>query len=157
MITPLGNQNTTSWPGEIPIRSSYTAGKAGQSFFQALKQRGALVATACRECNQVYFPSRTFCERCFAELTQQVEIPGTGTVVSFTLCQLDRDRAPLRHPLALALVQLDGATTLFLHYLLAVREPSQIQIGAKIEVIVKTKAKRVGSILDIEGFRTVRI
>lgn len=139
----------------MPLRSSYTAGKAGQIFFAALKQ-GKLIAARCQECHQIYFPARLFCERCFAELTEQLEVQRSGTIASFTFCYFDHDRTPLRHPIALALVQLDGATTLFLHRLLDVREPSQIEIGAKVELVLKTKAKREGSILDIEGFRRAR-
>ena len=155
MKTLPRNQDTSVWPGAIPLRSSYTAGKAGQIFFAALKQ-GKLIATCCQECHQIYFPARRFCERCFAELTEQLEVQRSGTIASFTFCYFDRDRKPLRRPIALALVQLDGATTLFLHRLLGVREPSEIDIGARVELVLKTKAKRAGSILDIEGFRPTR-
>lgn len=142
-----------SWPGEIPIQSSYTAGKAGQNFLAALKHDGRLLATRCAQCNQVYFPARLFCERCFGELTQEVEVARSGTIASFTICYFDRDRKLLHEPLALALVRLEGATTLFLHRLLGVTESAQIAIGASVEVVLKPKEKREGSILDIEGVR----
>jgi len=50
----------------------------------------------------------------------------------------------------------DGATTALLHYLLDVTEPEQVKIGSRVEVIVKPKRLRHGSILDIEGFRPVK-
>jgi uncharacterized OB-fold protein len=53
----------------------------------------------------------------------------------------------------LALVQLDGATTVLLHYLLDVTGPDRISIGRRVQVIIKPKRERTGSILDIEGFR----
>ncbi|MBI2357584.1 MAG: Zn-ribbon domain-containing OB-fold protein [Deltaproteobacteria bacterium] len=144
-----------TWRGEIPIRSLYTAGVAGQSFLEALKERGKLVGTRCDACRQVYVPSRLFCERCFAELTEEVEVKPEGRLASFTFCSVERDGSPLRRPLALALVQLDGATTFFLHRLLDVTEPSQVRIGARVKAVIKPKAKRKGSILDIEGFRLI--
>jgi uncharacterized protein len=144
-----------TWPGAIPITSTYTAGVAGQIFFDALKHSGKLIATRCRPCKQVYLPARLFCERCFDALTEQVEIKPTGRLIGYTLCQVDRDRRPLRRPLALALVQLDGANTVLLHYLLDVTRPEQISIGARVEVVIKPKRQRIGSILDIQGFRLV--
>jgi uncharacterized protein len=145
----------TAWPGAIPLTSLYTAGVGGQIFFDALKQHGKLIGTRCRPCKQVYVPARCFCERCLGALTEQVEVKPTGLLVSYTICHVDRDRRPLRRPRALALAQLDGATTVLLHYLLDVTGPDQISIGRRVQVIIKPKRRRTGSILDIEGFRPV--
>lgn len=142
----------TVWPGEIPLQSFYTAGLGGQLFFSALKDKGQLVATRCQPCKQVYLPARAFCERCFAELTEKVTVKPEGTLSSFTFSTRDRDGQPLAAPEALALVRLDGATTLLLHRLLNVADPSGIRIGARVKVVIKPKAQRTGSILDIEGF-----
>lgn len=147
------NPNTSVWHGEIPIRSLYTAGAAGQIFFTALKERGSFVGARCISCNQVYVPPRRFCERCFSELTQTVEIEPQGRLASFTICYVDRDGKPLRQPVALALVRLDGATTFFLHRLINWTEVSEIAIGARVKAVMRAKSKRKGSILDIEGFR----
>jgi uncharacterized OB-fold protein len=76
-------------------------------------------------------------------------------LVSYTLCYVDLDGAPLRRPVGLGLVHLDGATTLLLHYLLEVNDLTEVKIGCKVETVIKSKAKRIGSILDIEGFRVV--
>jgi uncharacterized OB-fold protein len=144
-----------AWPGKIPLTSLYTVGTGGQIFFQALKTQGRLMATRCSPCEQVYLPARSFCERCFAELTEQVEVKRAGRLISYTLSYVDHDGAGLRRPMALGLVQLEGATTLMLHYLLSVTDPTEVKIGCRVETVIKPKAKRVGAILDIEGFRVV--
>jgi uncharacterized OB-fold protein len=144
-----------AWPGKIPLTSLYTAGTGGQIFFHALKAQGKLIATRCNPCAQVYLPARSFCERCFAELTEQVEVKRTGRLFSYTISYVDHDGARLRRPLALGLVQLEGVTTLMLHRLLDVGDPGTIKIGSMVEAVIKPKAKRTGSILDIEGFRLV--
>jgi uncharacterized OB-fold protein len=144
-----------AWPGKIPLTSLYTAGTGGQIFFHALKTQGKLIGTRCSPCDQVYLPARSFCERCFAELTEQVEVKRTGRLVSYTLSYVDHDGARLRRPLALGLVQLEGATTLILHRLLGVNGPTEVKIGCRVETLIKPKANRIGSILDIEGFRVV--
>ena len=100
-------------------------------------------------------PSRSFCERCFAELKEQVEVKRTGRLVSYTFCYVDLDGAPLRRAVALGLVHLEGATTVLLHYLMDMNGPTEVKIGCRVETVIKPKAKRIGSILDIEGFRVV--
>jgi len=155
MIQSPKNLGPRTWPGEIPLTSLYTAGTGGQIFFHALKAQGKLIATRCRPCEQVYLPARSFCERCFAELTEQVEVKRTGRLVSYTLSYDDHDGARLRRPIALGLVHLEGATTLLLHYLLGVNHLTEVKIGCRVETVIKPKAKRIGSILDIEGFRVV--
>ena len=153
MAQTIESRAPAAWAGEIPIQSFYTAGLGGQIFFQNLKETGKLVGTRCQNCAQVYVPARAFCERCFAKLTEQVEVGPKGRLASYTICHFDRDRQPLNPPLALGLVQLEGATTLMLHYLLDVKDPQAIAIGCNIKAIIKPAENRVGSILDIEGFR----
>jgi uncharacterized protein len=153
-MTPT-NIEQRAWPGKIPLTSLYTVGTGGQIFFRALKTQGKLIATRCNPCQQVYLPARSFCERCFAELSEPVEVKRTGRLVSYTISYVDHDGARLRRPIALALVQLEGATTLMLHYLLSVDDPTEVKIGCRVETLIKPKAKRIGSILDIEGFRVV--
>lgn len=152
MKTPK-NIDTRLWPGEIPLQSLYTAGVGGQIFFRALKERGELVGTRCESCKEVYVPARVFCERCFAELTEAVTVQPEGTLASVTFSYLDRNAQRLEKPQVLALVQLEGASTLFLHRLLDVHEPSQVKLGVRVRAVIKPKAKRTGSIMDIEGFR----
>ncbi len=149
---PDGSRPVRVWRGGIPLESIYTAGLGGQIFFDALKKRGELVGTRCKPCKQVYVPARAFCERCLAELTEKVTVKPEGVLASFTVSTRDRDGQPLETPQVLALVRLEGATTLVLHYLLRVRDPMQIKMGARVKAVIKPKTKRTGSILDIEGF-----
>ncbi|HEY7167846.1 MAG TPA: Zn-ribbon domain-containing OB-fold protein [Candidatus Binatia bacterium] len=155
MARSIGNDALSVWPGEIPIQNRYTVGTGGEIFFRALKEHGKLIGTRCSSCNQVYAPARSFCERCFAKLTEEVEVGPRGTLVSYTVCYYDKDRQRLNAPVALGLVQLDGATTVILHNLLEVTDPQNIAIGCNVEAVIKIPENRAGSILDIEGFRLV--
>ncbi len=154
MTTPR-NVDARIWRGQIPLRSVYTAGVGGQIFCRALKDRGEIVGTRCPACDQVYVPARLFCERCFAELEEQVAVGPEGVLVSFTVCHRDRDGRPLATPEALALVRLDGATTVMLHRLLKVTDPSRARVGARVRAVVRPRRQRTGSILDIAGFELV--
>jgi len=137
------------WRGNIPVTSLYTAGVGGTIFLRALKDRGELLASPCPACKVSYFPAQPFCPRCFAELTQTKAVSPEGEVVSFTRVHLNREGAPLEMPVTIAAVRLDGTDTVFVHYWLGKPPP---RIGARLRVRVKPKNKRVGSILDIEGF-----
>jgi uncharacterized OB-fold protein len=154
-MKPPDNRRQHTWRGEIPLTSVYTPGTGGQIFFRALKTQGKLIATRCGSCRQVYLPARTFCERCFAELEERVEVKPMGRLVSYTICHVDHEGARLERPEAWALVQLEGATTVILHRLLDGTSPTEVEIGCRVEAIIKPKAKRIGSILDIEGFRVL--
>jgi uncharacterized OB-fold protein len=59
---------------------------------------------------------------------------------------------PLDRPQTLGAVRLDGADAVLIHRVL---EPGEepIEIGERLEVLVKPQSERAGSILDIEGFR----
>ena len=144
------NMDSTAWRGEIPVTNLYTAGIAGETFMRALKDRGEILGSPCTACKITYVPARTFCERCFAELTDTTPVKQTGTIESFTVCHLDLDGRQLAKPPIVASVKLDGATTPMIHFFLGTRE--QVAIGAKVKVAWKPKGERSGSILDLRGF-----
>ncbi len=154
-VAATPEQTPRTWYGGIPLQSLYTAGLGGQIFFKALKERGEIIGTRCQACKQVYVPARAFCERCFAELTEQVKIRPQGTLMSFTFSHYDRDGRRMGKPDALGLVRLEGATTVMLHRLLKVSDAGKVSIGARVRGVIKPKVKRTGSILDIEGFELV--
>jgi uncharacterized OB-fold protein len=141
------------WPGDLPVRHRYTPGVAGEVFFTALRDRAVLLGSRCEECDYTYVPARLFCERCFAELAADVEVGSEGTLVSFTIGFVGVGGEPLDVPVTLGLVQLDGADAVLLHHLLEVGD-RPLEIGERVEVVLRPAGERTGSILDIEGFRT---
>jgi uncharacterized OB-fold protein len=141
-----------AWYGEIPIGSLYTAGVAGERFLRALKDEGRLLATHCEQCDFTYLPPALFCERCFVELTDWVEVGPQAEVLTFTVMTVKPDGSPLEHPAVVAFVQPDGADGGLLHYLGDV-DPAQVEIGMRVMPVYKPSAERQGSILDITHFK----
>ncbi len=140
------------WPGEIPVGHRYTPGVAGAAFFTALRDRGAVLGSRCEACSYTYVPARLFCERCFAELAADVVVGPGGRLVSFTIGFVGVEGEPLDRPVTLGLVRLDGADAVLLHHVLdPADEP--LEIGQRVEVVLRPAGQRTGSILDIEGFR----
>ena len=142
----------TAWRGNIPITNRYTAGIAGERFFREIKDHARFVGTHCEECDLVYVPAVMFCERCFAQLDDWVEIPNLGQVFTYTVLTRDLDDQPLDTPAILAYVKLDDSDGGLVHYLGEV-EPDDVHIGMEVEAVFKDPAEREGTILDIKYFR----
>ncbi len=140
------------WDGDLPVRHRYTPGVAGDAFFTALKDRGVLLGSRCEHCSYTYVPARLFCERCFAELSADTEVGPGGELVSFTIVFQGIEGEPLERPETIGAVRLDGADAVLIHRVL---EPGEepLEIGERVEVVVRPDTQRTGSILDIEGFR----
>ncbi len=143
-----------AWRGEIPITSRYTAGIAGEKFFRAIKDEGRILGTCCETCGLVYVPATMFCERCFGELEEWVEVASRGRVFTYTVLHRDLEEKPLDPPAILAYVKLEGSTGGLVHYLGEIG-PECVYIGLEVEVVFKEAAERKGSILDIRYFRPV--
>jgi uncharacterized OB-fold protein len=139
--------------GRIPIRHRYTPGVAGEAFFRALKDRGVFLASRCERCGITYCPARLFCERCFDELAADAEAGPGGRLESFTVGHVGVEGEPLDEPVTVGLVRLDGADTALVHFLVDAPDP---EIGMEVEAVLRAKSRRMGSILDIRGFRPKR-
>ncbi len=140
------------WDGEFPVRHRYTPGVAGTAFFTALRDRGVLLGSRCEACSYTYVPARLFCERCFAELAADAEVGPGGELVSFTIGFVGLEGEPLEDPETIGLVRLDGADSVLVHRVLDADEP--LEIGERLEVVLRPEGEREGTILDIEGFRS---
>jgi uncharacterized OB-fold protein len=97
-----------------------------------------------------------FCERCFAELDEWVEVPNQGTVFTYTVLYLDLDEKPLDPPAVLAYVKLGESDGGLVHYV-GEANPEEVFIGTEVEAVFKDAASRKGSILDIQYFRPIPV
>lgn len=141
-------------PSEPSLYGQYTYGIAGERFFREIKDKGRLMGTKCEKCELVYLPPRIYCERCFSELVEWLTIPNRGLVHTFTISYVDLDGSRLEEPVIVAFVTFDGVYGGLVHRLSEV-EPEKVGIGMPVEIVFKPKAKRIGSILDIDYFRPI--
>jgi uncharacterized OB-fold protein len=147
-------RDALTWKGDMPITSRYTAGMAGERFFREIKDNAKLWGTRCTECDLVYLPARLYCERCFSQLEEWVEVSTSGHVHTFTVVHLDLDGNPLPEPQVMAFVRIDGTDGGLVHFLGEV-EPDQVCIGLSVEAVFRPKKDRKGSITDIAYFKPV--
>lgn len=139
------------WRGTMPVVSRYTVGVAAERFFRALKDEARLLGTRCGRCEVTYVPGRLFCERCFDELHDWIEVGPGGAVEAVTVLHLGADGGRLAQPLLPALIRLDGADTVFFH-LLGGPGAMEAKIGLRVRPVYKAPEARTGSILDIVHF-----
>ncbi|HXL42286.1 MAG TPA: Zn-ribbon domain-containing OB-fold protein [Actinomycetota bacterium] len=129
------------------VRAEYSwdAGEAIGRYLDGLRA-GRIMGRECRRCGRVLVPPRMFCEQCFRPTDGWVEVPGTGTVNTYSICYVTWDLRRLTVPELPAVIELSSGG--ILHKLSEV-EPADIHIGMRVEAVWRAPAERQGSILDI--------
>jgi uncharacterized OB-fold protein len=151
-ITSFGDAKV--WHDDMPLESLYTVGIAVERFFRAIKNQGVLMGTVCPACSLTYVPPVLYCERCFTQLEEWVDVSSKGAVYTYTILSVSLEDSPLEKPEILALVKIDGVHGGLVHRLGDVK-PQEVEIGMPVEAVFKPQKQREGSILDIKYFRPV--
>ncbi len=173
----MGFQDRKDFPG-VPLKSSdlkegkvlfeewhpkakyaWDTGVAIGKFLQGLKE-GKLLGRKCRECGRVMIPPRMFCEWCFRETDEWVELQDTGRVNTFSISFVDRDVNRIEKPLVPAVIEIDGASPGMgiLHLLGEVGETKEeilqkVHVGLRVQAVWKPAEEREGAITDILYFK----
>ena len=112
------------------------ADEVTQPFWDAAAE-GRLVAPRCGVCGTFVLPPQPFCFSCQSQAFEWVDLPGTGTIYTFTV---------VRHPLAPHLaevvpyvsgvIELDGTQGAGARLLLNITDadPDTVKIGDKVEI-----------------------
>lgn len=136
---------------DMSVDYIYTSGIAGEVFFRALRDEGRILAVRCPVCKTNQLPPRMFCESCFTELKEFVDVPSEGRVAAVTVARLDRRGRPLPNPEVYAFVTFKGIQKGgLIHRLLVL--PEKAKVGLAVRPRLKPKEARTGTVLDIEGF-----
>jgi|GEM_PF-332540 len=100
------------WKMEITYRHSL--GKYSKFFIELENKK--FFATECPKCGFVWGIPRPVCPECLA-ITTWKELPGTGTLVSYSISEFVPAFMKVELPYVLAMVKMDGADSLFTHQL----------------------------------------
>ena len=136
----------------FPVKNRYTAGVAGQRFFEELKENGKIFGAKCKSCSITYVPARIYCERCFARLEEKdwVDVGTEGTVFSFTVVHKTKSGEEKEKPSIIVAVMI--ADGLLIHRL-GNCKLEDIYIGLPVKAEFKAKAERKGGLNDILHFK----
>lgn len=140
------------------IPYTHTAGIFATKFFKEMKNNKKLFATKCSKCERVLMPPRPFCERCFTEIKEWVEIKDEGVITAFTINYTKYAGLP-EPPYVIAFIKLDGADTNIIYRVGGIdltnidMAKEKIKIGTRVKA--KWRDKREGKMSDIEYFEPI--
>ena len=100
---------------------------------------GRLIAPRCDRCGTFVLPPKPYCFECLGQAFSWVDLPGTGTIYSFTI---------VRHPLhpglkdvvpyVSGIIDLDGtqgAGARLMGNIVGAPSPEHVRIGQRVEVV----------------------
>ncbi|HNA77986.1 MAG TPA: Zn-ribbon domain-containing OB-fold protein [Turneriella sp.] len=135
---------------KIKVPYTWSVGETGSRFLRALRDEKKLVGNKCPKTGQVFCPPKLNSPYTLEPITEWVELPGTGTVQTFTRRHYSSRAAADGNPNIYALIKLDGATQLLPHFLGEV-DFAQVKHGMRVAAVFRDE--RVGHILDIKYFK----
>lgn len=139
--------------GAINISYKWSVGKAGERFFSEIRDNKRIMGAKCRQCGRILVPPRIFCEECFVEDMEWVEVEPQGTLATFGDSYFSTDGKRLKDPWMLGIVRLKGTDGGLIHFIGEAR-PEDLKIGMSMEIVFKDK--REGNIHDIQYFRPIK-
>ncbi len=140
------------WKGEKPGWHRYTYGNGYEIFFKNLMDK-KFVAGKCPSCEKLFIPPRIYCEECFEEINEFVEIKELPYIYSYTFLFKDLEDNDLKEPEIVVFLKWENVEGGIIHRLKEV-EIEEISFGIKVEPVFKEK--REGNINDILYFRPKR-
>lgn len=123
----------------INLRYKFAAGKATSSFLRGMKE-GKIIGHRSPATGMVIVPPRGSCTVTGVPTTEEVELKGTGTIKSFTIVHLPIPNSPLKPPMVIANVVLDGSDQSFIH-LVGECKNEDVQIGMRLEAVWRDKSE----------------
>lgn len=126
---------------ESPINLKYTfaAGAATSKFLRKIKD-GKIVGQRSEVTGFVSVPPRGACPISGTEMKEEVELPETGTVISFTIVHIPIPNAPVKPPFIVANIVLDESDQTFIH-LVSECDNDKLQIGERVKAVWKDKSE----------------
>jgi hypothetical protein len=117
----------------VRLRYEHTASPGESAYLRGLAE-GRLIGQRCPACGKVYVPSRGTCPVDGVPAEQEVELPDTGTVTTFSIVNVAYPGQQVTPPYVAAAVLLDGADIAFQHLILGC-EPGEVRIGLRVRAV----------------------
>lgn len=123
----------------INLRYSFAAGAATSKFLREIK-KGKIVGQRSNVTGYVSVPPRGACPISGTPMTEEVELPETGTVISFTIVHIPIPNAPVKPPFIVANIVLDESDQTFIH-LVSECDNDKLQIGERVKAVWKDESE----------------
>lgn len=97
-------------------------------------ERARLRGSRCRDCGEVFFPSRHYCAACTSGAMEAIELASAGEISTYTIVHQQLPGSAMVPPYAIVNVRLDGGPTVQT----VLREGFEaLAIGARAELFVE--------------------
>lgn len=123
----------------INLKYSFAAGHATSKFLRSIRE-GRIVGQRSNVTGFVSVPPRGACPISGTPMTEEVELPETGTVVSFTIVHIPIPNAPVKPPFIVANIVLDESDQTFIH-LVSECDNEKLQIGERVKAVWKDESE----------------
>jgi uncharacterized OB-fold protein len=118
-----------------PVRLHYLhTASPGESVYLRGLAEGRLIGQRCGTCGMVYMPPRGTCPADGVPITDEVELPDSGTVTSFCIVNVGYPGQRVTPPYVAAAVLLDGADIAFQHLILGC-DPGDVRMGMRVKAV----------------------
>jgi len=117
----------------VRLRYLHTASPGESAYLRGLAA-GRLLGQRCGVCGQVYVPTRGTCPADGVTMTEEVELPETGTVTTFCIVNVGYPGQRVTPPYVAAAVLLDGADIAFQHLVLGC-DSSEVRMGLRVRAV----------------------
>jgi len=136
-----------------PIRLSYRHSTSAEEsrYLRALAE-GRIVGQRCPACGKVYVPPRGACPTDGVPTTDEVELPGVGTVTTFCIVNVPFAGQRVRPPYVAAYVLLDGADIPLQHLILGCAA-DEVRMGMRVRAVWRPRQQWGTTPENIDHFR----
>jgi uncharacterized OB-fold protein len=117
----------------VRLRYLHTASPGETAYLRGLAEH-RLLGQRCGVCGQVYVPTRGTCPADGVTMTEEVELPESGTVTTFCIVNVGYPGQKVTPPYVAAAVLLDGADIAFQHLVLGC-EPGEVRMGLRVRAV----------------------
>ena len=117
----------------VRLRYLHTASPGESAYLRGLAEH-RLLGRRCGVCGQVYVPPRGTCPADGVTMTEEVELPESGTVTTFCIVNVGYPGQRVTPPYVAAAVLLDGADIAFQHLVLGC-DPSEARMGMRVRAV----------------------
>jgi uncharacterized OB-fold protein len=134
----------------VRLRYEHTASPGESTYLRGLAE-GRLTGQRCPACGKVYTPSRGTCPVDGVPANEEVDLPDTGTVTTFSIVNVAYPGQQVTPPYVAAAVLLDGADIAFQHLILGC-EPGEVRIGMRVRAVWRPREEWAPSASAISHF-----
>ncbi|CAA0118892.1 Uncharacterised protein [BD1-7 clade bacterium] len=131
-------QMVEGFESPVNLKYSFAAGAATSKFLREIRQ-GRIVGQRSEATGFVSVPPRGACPISGTPTTEEVQLPETGTVMSFTIVHIPIPNAPVKPPFIVANIVLDESDQTFIH-LVSECDNEKLQIGERVKAVWKDES-----------------